>query len=120
MLPRPNDTLTIESFVPVLKERPRCAKLLVAGDFKMKLLEPEGVWRGEDTAAALSKEVFEDMSEHLLPRRHSWCRDERTWSMIQAGRWVRSRTDYIMGTDHRLFWNVSVWDHNQTKYTPAG
>ena len=28
--------------------------------------------------------------------------------MIQAGREVRSRTDYILGTDHRLFWNVSV------------
>ena len=28
--------------------------------------------------------------------------------MVRAGREVRSQTDYILGTDHRLFWNVSV------------
>ena len=34
--------------------------------------------------------------------------------MVQEGREVRSRKDYILGTDHRLFWNVSVRDrrHN--------
>ena len=34
--------------------------------------------------------------------------------MIRVGREVRSRTDYILGTDFRLFWNVSVQDprHN--------
>ena len=34
--------------------------------------------------------------------------------MIREGKVVRSRTDYILGTDHRLFWNMSVRDprHN--------
>ena len=34
--------------------------------------------------------------------------------MIWAGREVRSRTDYTLGTDRRFFWNVSVRDlrHN--------
>ena len=34
--------------------------------------------------------------------------------MIRLGREVRSRTDYILGTDHRLFRNVAIQDpwHN--------
>ena len=80
----------------------------------MKLSEPEGDWRGEEITEALTSERLEDMSAHFLPRRKSWCRDERTWSMVQTGREVRYRTDYILGTDRRLFWNVSVRDprHN--------
>ena len=38
----PDDTLTIESAVAVLEERPRGAELFVAGDFNVNLLEPEG------------------------------------------------------------------------------
>ena len=42
--------------------------------------------------------------------------------MIRVGREVRSQTDYIMGTDHRLFGNVSVRDprHNSYHYTVLG
>ena len=42
--------------------------------------------------------------------------------MIRAGREVRSRTDYILGVDHCLFWNVSVWDprHNSDHYMVLG
>ena len=38
----PDDTSTIESVLAALKERPRGAELLVAGDFNVKLSEPEG------------------------------------------------------------------------------
>ena len=42
--------------------------------------------------------------------------------MIREGREVRSRTDYILGTDHRLFGNVSVWypRHNSDHYMVLG
>ena len=38
------------------------------------------------------------------------------------GREVRSQTDYILGTDHRLFWNIPVWDprHNSDHYMVLG
>ena len=52
----PDDTSTIESVVAALKERPRVAKVLVAGDFNDKLSEPEVNQRGEDIAEALAKE----------------------------------------------------------------
>ena len=110
----PEDTLTIESTVAALKELPQGAKLLVARDLNVKLLDPEGDCRGEDTASSLAMEGPEDMLEHFLLRRKSCLRDGRAWSMIQAGREVRSRTDYILGRDRHIFWNVSVRDprHN--------
>ena len=42
--------------------------------------------------------------------------------MVRAGREVRSQTDYILGTDRRLFCNVSVWDprHNSDNYLVLG
>ena len=42
--------------------------------------------------------------------------------MIREGKVVRSRTDYILGTDRRLFWNVSVRDpsHNTNHYMVLG
>ena len=42
--------------------------------------------------------------------------------MFREGEVVRSRTDYILGTDHRLFWKVSVWDlrHNTNHYMVLG
>ena len=42
--------------------------------------------------------------------------------MIGAGREVRSPTDYILGTDRCIFWNVSVWDprNNSDHYMVMG
>ena len=38
--------------------------------------------------------------------------------MVREGKVVQSRTDYILGTDCRLFWNVSVQEqrHNSNQY----
>ena len=79
----PDDTLTIERFIAALKERPRGAELLVAGESNENLAEPEGDRRGEDIAAAMATEGLEDMSAHFLPRQCSWCRNGRTCSMIR-------------------------------------
>ena len=118
----PNNTSMIESVVAALKERPMGAKLLVEGDFKANLVDPEGDRSGEDIAAALATEGLEDMSAYFRSRWFSWCRDGRTWSMIREGREVQSRTDYILGTDRRLFGNVSVGDprHNSDHYIVLG
>ena len=42
--------------------------------------------------------------------------------MLRKGREVRSRTDYILGTDRRIFGNVSVRDprHNSDHYLVLG
>ena len=75
----PNDTSTIESVVAALKERPRCAALLVAGDLNRTLIEPENDRRGTYIAAALTEEGLEDMANHFLPRQRTWGRDHDTY-----------------------------------------
>ena len=79
----PGDTSTIERAVEALKEHPKGAELLVAGDMNKNLAEPEGDWREEDIAAKMATKGLEDMSAHFLPRRRPWCRYGRTWSMLQ-------------------------------------
>ena len=50
----PDNTSTIKRFVKALKERPKGAELLVAGDMNANLAEPEGDRRGEDIAEKLA------------------------------------------------------------------
>ena len=69
----PNDISTIESAVALLKECPRGAELLMAGDFNVNLVDLEGDRRGEYIAAVMATEGLEDMSAHFLQRWRSWC-----------------------------------------------
>ena len=74
----PDNTSTIESVVAALKERPRGAALLMAGDLNTTLTEQENDRRGTYIAAALTEEVLKDMATHFLPRQRKWCRERRT------------------------------------------
>ena len=67
-------------------------------------------------------EGLEDMVRRFQPRERRWCRDRRTWGLIRKGREVRSRTDYILGADRRLFRNVAVQEswHNSDHYMVLG
>ena len=47
---------------------------------------------------------------HFLPWRKLWLQDRCTWNMRQDGQEVRYRNDYTLGTYHRLFQDVDVWD----------
>ena len=64
----------------------------------------------------------EDMTAHFLPRKRRWGRERRTWSMVREGKVVRSRTDYLLGTNISLFRNVSVRDprHNTDHFMVMG
>ena len=86
----PDNTSTIESVVVALKERPRGAVLLVAGDLNTMLTEPENDRRGTDIAAALTEGGLKGMAAHFLPRQRKWVRERRTWSMVREGKVVLS------------------------------
>ena len=118
----PDDTLTIESVIAALKEWPWGTALIVATYLNTTLSKRENDGRGTDIAAALAEAGLEDMAAHILLHQHRWVWEQQTWSMIREGRVVRSRTDYILGTDRHLFWNVSVRDlrHNTDHYMVLG
>ena len=104
----------ITSIVAALREHTQGSEMLAEVDFNAELAQPEGARREEEIAAALTESGLEYMLAHLMTRRNPWCQDGRMWIMVMLGRELRSRTDHILGTDHRLFKNVSVWDpsHN--------
>ena len=104
----PDDARTIERVVTALGDQPRNTALLVAGDFNMDLGETASDGRGTEIAVALTEAGVEDMTAHFLPRKRPWGRERRTWSMVREGRVIRSRTDYLLGTDRSLFSNVAV------------
>ena len=115
-------TLTVESVVTALKERPRGTALVVAVDLNTTLDDPDHNSRGTEIAVALTEEGLEYMAAHFLLRRHRWGWWRLTWSMAREGKVVRSRTDVILGIDQSLFWNVSVRDliHNTDHYMLLG
>ena len=78
--------------------------------------------RGTELSAAITEAGLEDMAAHFLPRKRWWGREQRTWAMVRGGKAVRSRTDYILGTDRSLFRNVAVRDprHNPDHYMVMG
>ena len=86
------------------------ANLLVVVDLNANLAEPEGTPQGETIVDDLVVVGLMDMGIHFLPWRKPWLQDGCKYSMQRDGREVRSRTDYILGTDHRLFRDLAVWD----------
>ena len=118
----PDDTSTIERVVEALRDQTKGAELLVAGDLNIKHAAPEVDRREEDITTIIATEGLEDTAPHFLPRQRWWCRDRQTWGMLRKVREVRSWTDYILGTDRRLFRDVSVRDpwHNSDHYIVLG
>ena len=106
----PDDTETIERVVTVLGDRPKGTALIVAGYLNMDLEDLESNRRETEIVAAMTAAGVEDMTEHFLPRKCRWGRERRTWSMVWEGKLVRSRTEYLLGTDRCLFRNVSARD----------
>ena len=94
----------------------------MTGDLNVNLAELEGYWREEEIATALTTSNIEDILDHFFRQRRPWCWYGRTLSMVWAGRKVRSRTDYILGIDRRIFNNVTVRDpqHNLEHYLILG
>ena len=80
----------------------------MAGDLNTDLGDAENNRRGSEIVAAMTEAWVEDITAHFLPRKQRWGKERRTWSMVEEGKVVRSRTDYILGTDRSLFRNLSV------------
>ena len=118
----PDDTETIERVVTALGYRPKGTALIVEGDLNTDLEDSESDRRGTEITTAMTEAGVEDMTAHFLPRKRSWGRERRTWSMVREGKVVRSRTEYLLGTDRSIFRNVSVQDprHNTNHFMVVG
>ena len=88
----PEDEVTMETVIAAIGQKPPGSDLMVAGDFNVDILAPEGR-RAENIATDLATAGVEDMAQHFMPQRRRWCRDQRTWDIKRKGQVVRSRTD---------------------------
>ena len=89
-------------------DQPQGTALIVAGDVNTDLGEMASDGRGTEIVAEIIEAGPEGMTAHFLPRKRKWGRERRTWSMMRGGKAIRSRTDYLLGTDRSLFRNVAV------------
>ena len=88
----PADKGTMETVIAAIGRKPPGADLMVAGDFNVDILAPEGR-RAENIATDLATAGVEDMAQNFMPRRRRWSLDRRTWYMRRKGQVVRSWTD---------------------------
>ena len=86
------DKVTMETVINAIGHKPPGAELMLARDFNVDILAPEGR-RAENIATDLATAGVEDMAQHFMPRGRQWCQDRRTWDMKRQGQVVRSRTD---------------------------
>ena len=63
----PEDKVTMEMVVKAIRRRPPGAEVMVAGDFNVDILAPEGR-RAENIATDLATAGVEDMAQHFMPR----------------------------------------------------
>ena len=99
----PGNDSTIEDVDTAIRDQPYGSELLVAGDFNINLVEPEGTPQGEAVADELAAAGLLDIEIIFLPRRKTWFQDKCTWRIHRDGIEVWSWTDNIFGTDCRLF-----------------
>ena len=112
----PDDAQTIERVVTALGDQPKGTALVVVGDLNTDLGDVDCDRRGAEIVAEITEAGLEDMAAHFLPRKRRWGRERRTWAMVRGGEAVRSRTDYILGTDRILFRNLAVRDPRYNSY----
>ena len=103
----PSDLDTVEYITQAFEAMPRAISPILLGDLNVDLANPRD-GRGQEIAAELASLGLEDLLLHFRQRRRF--RHGKTFWQCRDGRMVRSRCDYILGTDRRMFKNVSIRD----------
>ena len=116
------DGETIQDVEVAIAERPRGTELIVGGDLNVDLEKASGRGQDEEIAMAVALACLGDLEGNFLMLQQVWSKDRRTWEVVRQGKVGRSRTDYILGSDHWIFQNVAVWDlmHNSHHFMILG
>ena len=63
----PDGVTKIEGVIAGIWKSPRRTEIMVAGNFRFNISDPEGNHSKEDIAEAISTSILDDMTTHLLP-----------------------------------------------------
>ena len=110
----PFKNTTIWYVVAAMVEWPRGAELIFLGELNVDLERTGGQRIDKEVAVAVVTMGHMYISTQFLPRRRAWNGYQWTWAVVKQGREMRSRTDYILGSDRQIFQNVAVQEpqHN--------
>jgi hypothetical protein len=100
----PNDMEAIGNIEAAFREAPRNTIILL-GDLNMDLVRPHND-RGMEIATMVANLGVEDIIQYFCQKQKH--RKGSTWRMQRGDRWIKSRCDYILGTDKRIFKKISV------------
>ena len=89
-------------------ECPHGYKLMVKGNFNANLAGPEVSNWDKEITAAVATSGLENLVGNLFPQQREWCRIQRMWASMSQGRVVRTKTEYILGSNRWKFQNVAV------------
>ena len=101
----PSDTTTLEFIQKAFDRFQERKDVVLMGDLNVDLCRPDGA-RDEEIANLIATQGLLDMLQHFRQRRHFGSR--KTWMRQQEGRTLRSRNDYILGSDRRIFKKVCI------------
>ena len=109
----PGDDTTILDVEAAMAERLMGKELIFAGKFNVDLEKTGGWGRDKEIAAAVVMAGLEDLAGHFLLRRRACFKDRRMWEVVSQGKVVRYQTEYILGSERRIFQNMAVRDLRQ-------
>jgi exonuclease III len=105
----PSDLNTVEYITQAFEALPRALPPILLGDLNVDLDDPrDRDGRGQEIAMEMASLGLEDLLRQFRQRRGF--RHGTTFWQYRNGQTVRSRCDYILGTDRRMFKNVSLRD----------
>ena len=103
----PSDLDTVEYIIQAFEALPRAIPPILLGDLNVDLDNPRDE-RGQAITTEMAVLGLEDLLLHFRLRRSY--RHGMTYMQHRNGETVRARCDYLLGTDRRMFTNVSIRD----------
>ena len=87
--------------------RPAGVETLLVGDLNIQFVQP---WyrREDDLATDIVNYKLVDQTLQLISRRRYRWKGGWSWSIWRDGRPITSREEYILGMEHRDFYNVCI------------
>ena len=101
----PNDQLTVHQVEQALARFPEGVETLLVGDLNARLAQPWDQCE-EDLATKIANCGIVAQILHFIPRWRYRGKVGWSWRMWRDRRHITGRGDYILGTDHRDFYNL--------------
>ena len=103
----PNNQQSVNQVEQALSCGPEGVETLMVGNLNPRLAQARDR-RKEDLATAIGNYELVDQKLHFIPTRRYRGMGGLSWGMWRDGRPIKGIGSYIIGTDHRYFYNICI------------